>query len=238
MKESLELIKELREKTGAGVMDCKSALKRTGSLEEAIIYLESQDKGFKYAKKEAKEGMVAIHAGETKMSIIEVNCETDFAARSKEFSQCVLQLVQLVQKVDIASDKEAQKLISQAISVIGENIRIRRVETIEGGDMYGAYVHTGGQVGAVVALKIVTKIDFETEIGKNIAMQVVALSPKYLTVKEMIKETSSLVGEKEENDSVLYNQKYLKDPTKTVGEYLKENGVEVIRFVRYQVSKN
>ena len=229
MEVTFDLIKLLREKTGAGIMDCKKALIGAESFDNAIEYLEQNGKHIKSFKKDANEGIVHVCIGDKKAVIIEVNCETDFAARSIEFRSCVSLIAQkALELIKIEFDNFAKKILLQTSSIIGEKVQIKRMEILEGGD-YGSYVHMGSQVGVVVQFKSSLGWCVDEEVGKNIAMHIVAFNPKYLDSSEITNSKDALL------EDCLLEQKYLKDQTQTVLEYLNQKDIKIERFVRYQV---
>ncbi|MEA4822183.1 MAG: translation elongation factor Ts, partial [Erysipelotrichales bacterium] len=168
MAVTAELIKTLRERTGAGMMDCKKALDSSnGDIEAAIDWL--REKGIaKAAKKEgriAAEGLTAIAVKGNKASMVEVNVETDFASKNEKFQKLVVDIANTVvgsNSKDLESSLQAKigsisvaDAIVQAVSVIGEKITLRRVITLEktNQDVFGTYVHMGGKIGVIVTLK-------------------------------------------------------------------------------------
>ena len=182
-----ELVKDLREKTGAGMMDCKKALVEVeGNIEKAIEYL--REKGLAASAKKsgriAAEGAVATHLsddGQT-ASIAEVNCETDFVAKNENFQQFVKNVA-----ADVANGKVAElgDKVKEMIANIGENIVARRYETVKlaGSGKIGTYIHMGGKIGVIVAVHCSENIKNTPELDtlvKDLAMQIAAASPSYL----------------------------------------------------------
>lgn len=180
-------IKELREKTGAGMLDCKKALQECeGNQEQAIDWL--REKGIsKAAKKEgriAAEGICAIKENANKAVIVEVNSETDFVAKNEEFKNFVELVVDSILNSDVETMDEAMaltvdgetlqdKLVSLTAK-IGEKLTIRRFEVVnkESDEVFGSYLHLGGKIGALVICKGTTE-----EVAKDVAMQVAAMAP-------------------------------------------------------------
>jgi elongation factor Ts len=191
-----ELVKELREKTGAGMMDCKKALAEShGDIEKAIEHLRKQ--GIAAASKKvgrlASEGLVDIQIEGDKAVILEVNCETDFVAKNTEFqnflhgiSRHILKhrpakLEDLLQQVIDGSGKTVDTFTKEMIAKIGENISIRRFALLQlkTGEKFGTYLHMGNKIGTIVKVKgDSTKLT--SEILKDIAMHVAAAAPRFL----------------------------------------------------------
>lgn len=201
-----QLVKELREKTGAGMMDCKKALVEvSGDLEAAVDWLRK--KGLSAAEKKsgrvASEGLVAIYGQGNEAAIVELNAETDFVARNVDFQKLSLTTAEIAckQKVQNIDDLKnasypgegatVQGEITRLIAVIGENMNLRRVQYAHVNDgVIATYVHSAvspniGKIGVLVALE--SKADKEklAELGKKIAMHVAAASPQALTVEEV-----------------------------------------------------
>ncbi|MEG1291416.1 MAG: translation elongation factor Ts [Lachnospiraceae bacterium] len=200
------MVKELREITGAGMMDCKKALNETeGNIDEAVEYLRKngQAKAEKKAGRIAAEGLCAVVLKDDKTAaVVEVNSETDFVAKNEIFQEFVkAAAVQAVQSnaanmeefMEEAWNLETEKTVKEAlldkISVIGENLGIRRFEkvTAENGCVV-SYVHGGGKIGVIVEAETTAVTDTVKEALSNIAMQVAALSPKYVSSEEVSEE--------------------------------------------------
>jgi len=198
MEITASIVKELREKTGAGMMDCKKALKETdGDIEKAIDVL--REKGLSQASKKsnriAAEGLTAAAISEDgkKGVVVEVNIETDFAAKNAEFKNFVSSLADVVLekapadietlKATVLSDnKTVQDILTEKIAKIGENMSVRRfaIEKVTDGVVV-SYIHGGGKISVIVALESEGDKAVLTELGKDIAMQVAAMSPKYIS---------------------------------------------------------
>ena len=188
-------VKELRDRTGAGMLDCKKALEATeGNMDKAIDWL--REKGIsKAAKKEgriAAEGLCQIAVDGNKAVILEVNSETDFVAQNENFVNFVDYLANIILKNDFKSNEEVlefndggetvkDKLVA-LISKIGENINFRRFEKIETKDneVFGSYKHMGGRIGALVVLSDTTE-----DVAKDVAMHVAAMNPTAVTRSEV-----------------------------------------------------
>lgn len=200
------MVKELREQTGAGMTDCKKALSETdGNMEEAVEVLrkKGQAKAVKKESRIAAEGICAIVSdGDGKAAVVEVNSETDFVAKNETFQQFVKAVA--AQAVHSEADdvealleepwnEDTSKTVKEAlvdkIAVIGEKLSIRRfarVETNEG--CVATYVHGGGRIGVIVEAKTNVVNDAVKEALTNLAMQVAALSPKYVDVSDISEE--------------------------------------------------
>lgn len=200
------LVKELRERTGAGMMDCKKALVATeGDMEKAIDYLREKglSKAAKKAGRVAAEGAVVSYVSEDgKVGVIvEVNCETDFVGSNEDFKTLAASIAKHVAETNPADvetlldsqmdGKAVKDIVTEAIAKIGENISVRRFVRYESaeGKAY-SYIHAGGKIGVLVDMK-----GGDAELGKNIAMQVAAANPSYLNRTEV--PASELDHEKE-----------------------------------------
>ena len=194
-----QMVKELREQTGAGMMDCKNALTHTnGNMSEAIDYLREKGiaKAAKKADRIAAEGLCDVLFNGNEAVIYELNSETDFVAKNKQF----LDLIELVGTSILASDakdtesalvidvngKSLQTILTEATATIGEKITLRRVNRVLKSDDegFGAYKHMGGRIVVLNLLKVEN-----AELAKDIAMHVAANNPKYLDRSEVDQET-------------------------------------------------
>ncbi|MBU0650636.1 translation elongation factor Ts [bacterium] len=194
------IVKELRDKTNAGMMDCKKALQESGGdIEKAVEYLRKQgiSTAAKKAGREAKEGLVSaliINDGKTGL-IAEVNCETDFVARNENFKNLVDGLLEKLISaknsvysngsiVDEAFKTEIQQIVTEAIGKIGENIQLKRVEKFETQNgVIGSYIHLGGKIGVLVEAE--GDAENKDEILKDVSMQIAATSPICITREEV-----------------------------------------------------
>jgi elongation factor Ts len=201
------VVKELRERTGAGMMDCKKALAETnGDLEKAIEYL--REKGLAAAAKKsgriAAEGLVnAYIATDKKVGVlVEVNCETDFAAKNADFQQFVKDVaesvatkvptdIEALAKLALPSGKIVTEVVNGLVSTIGENINVRRFARFElkGAGIIDSYIHMGGKIGVLVECSA-TKADTASKpeflaLVKDLAMQVAAAKPEYIRRDEV-----------------------------------------------------
>ena len=271
------MVKELRERTGAGMMDCKKALTACdGDMEKSIDWL--REKGMaKAAKKNdriAAEGLTRAAVNGNTGVVFEVNSETDFVAKNEKF----LGLLDEIQGVLIenkptdldaalacaASEGTVADAVTTATATIGEKISLRRIAVVEKADdeFFGCYMHMGGKISALVTLK--GKAD--EAVAKNIAMQIASMAPQYVNRDEMpaevveherkvqteiVKNDEKLANKPEKvlagiiegkisknlKDLCLVEQEFFLDPNMKVAQYLKENGCDVVSFVRYAVGE-
>lgn len=193
-------VKELRERTGAGMLDCKKALEATdGNMENAIDWL--REKGIsKAAKKESRiaaEGLTEAQVDGNVAVLLEVNCETDFVAQNEDFKVLVSSIIKTLLKNDVKTMEEANSLIIDGgsetveeavvnfVAKIGEKISFRRFERIEKTDsqVFGIYSHMGGRITAVVVLDNTTE-----EVSRDVAMHVAAMNPTAVKRDEVPEE--------------------------------------------------
>ena len=216
-------VKELREMTGAGMMDCKKALTATeGDFDKAIEFL--REKGLATAEKKAgrvaAEGLVKVIVSDDKKKAVavEVNAETDFVAKNEKFQNFVKEVAQHVVTNDCANVDEflaspwggefatVQDALNDMISVIGEKLSIRRFEkyTNDGNTFYVSYIHAGGKIAVIVEFATDSKDAALVECGKNVAMQIAAMNPKYVAEKDVpadfIEHEKALLLEQAKND--------------------------------------
>ena len=198
------MVKELREMTGAGMMDCKKALAATdGDMDKAVEFL--REKGLAGAEKKAgriaAEGIVAtaLTEDEKKAVVVEVNAETDFVAKNAKFQAYVAQVAAqaltttaadmdtfMAEKWAADESLTVKEALSSQISIIGENMNIRRFkQVVEENGVVVSYIHAGGRIGVLVDVETSIVNDAVKEMGKNIAMQIAALNPKYTSRDEV-----------------------------------------------------
>lgn len=200
------MVKELREQTGAGMMDCKKALNETnGNMEEAVEVLRKngQAKAVKKEGRIAAEGICRIASkGDTVAAVVEVNSETDFVAKNETFQQFVEAVAEQAVNSDAAdmdafmeekwredSAKTVKEVLVDKIAVIGEKLSIRRFEKVEAAEgCVVSYVHGGGRIGVIVEAKTNVVNDAVKEALTNLAMQVAALNPKYVATADVSEE--------------------------------------------------
>lgn len=265
------MVKELREKSGAGMMDCKKALTETnGDMEKAVEFL--REKGLAAAAKKAgriaAEGLVMDYISEDGKvgALVEVNSETDFVAKNEDFrSYVALVAKQAAQtKADTLenflaeswiedNNQTVQDVLVDKISVIGENLSIRRFVKFEATDgVVVSYIHGGGRIGVLVELQSEKVNDAVVEAGKNLAMQVAAVNPQYVNEdeipadhiakeREILKQQALNEGKPEKivekmvegrlmktlKEVCLLDQAYVKDPDLTVKKYVDSIAKEV-----------
>jgi len=219
MQVTAQLVKELRDKTGAGMMDCKKALVATeGNIDLAVDWLREKGiaKAANKASRIAAEGICMVKTSGNKAIIFEVNCETDFVAKNNIFVDMVDKIANALLAGNagceecalevLVEGKPLKEFLLEQISAIGENVTFRRYEVInkEDSQQFGEYVHLGGKIAS---LSVLNKAEFET--AKDVAMHVAASNPKYLSqddiseeVKEHEKEvlTQQALNENAESD--------------------------------------
>lgn len=207
MAVTASMVKELREMTGAGMMDCKKALSATdGDFDKAIEFL--REKGLATAEKKAgriaAEGLVAttIKDGDKVAAIVEVNAETDFVAKNEVFQTFVKEVVEQAADTDAAdiaafkaekwaldTSMTVDEKLAAMIAKIGENMNIRRFEKIVSEDgIVVSYIHAAGKIGVLVEAKTESNDERVKEALKNVAMQVAALNPKYVSTDDVPEE--------------------------------------------------
>ena len=191
------MVKELREMTGAGMMDCKKALAATdGDMDKAVEFL--REKGLAGATKKAgriaAEGIVMtkVTADEKKAVVVEVNAETDFVAKNEKFQNYVSDVAEQALNTSAAdidaflAEKWAKDALSSQISIIGENMKIRRfAQLAEENGFVASYIHAGGKIGVLVDVETDVVNDAIKEMAKNVAMQAAALKPLYTNDSEV-----------------------------------------------------
>lgn len=204
-----QMVKELREKTGVGMMDCKNALQENdGDIEAAIDWLRTRGlaKAAKKAGRVAAEGLIGIVQGEGRAAIVELNAETDFVARNDQFQSLVSGVAAAALETDgtlaavtaaelPGAGKSVQTAITDAITTIGENMALRRsqVLTVETG-VVASYIHSAvtpglGRIGVIVALESTADKAGLSALGRQIAMHVAAANPVAVDVSDLDAET-------------------------------------------------
>ena len=223
------MVKELREMTGAGMMDCKKALAETdGNMDEAVEFLRKngQAKAEKKAGRIAAEGICRVITKDNKTAaVVEVNSETDFVAKNEKFQTYVEAVAEQALASDAAdmdafmeeawkadTTKTVKDVLVEQIAVIGENLKIRRFEKVSAENgMVVTYLHGGGRIGVLVAADTDVTNDAVKEALVNVAMQVAALAPKYVSRDEI--DADYIAHEKEillaqiKNDQRTYQQR-------------------------------
>ncbi|HDC8623952.1 TPA: elongation factor Ts [Staphylococcus aureus] len=197
---SAKLVKELREKTGAGMMDCKKALTETdGDIDKAIDYLREKGiaKAAKKADRIAAEGLVHVETKGNDAVIVEINSETDFVARNEGFQELVKEIanqvldtkaetVEALMETTLPNGKSVDEIIKEAISTIGEKLSVRRfaIRTKTDNDAFGAYLHMGGRIGVLTVVEGST----DEEAARDVAMHIAAINPKYVSSEQVSEE--------------------------------------------------
>ncbi|HDX1178095.1 TPA: elongation factor Ts [Pasteurella multocida] len=256
------LVKELRERTGAGMMECKKALvEANGDIELAIDNMRKsgQAKAAKKAGRVAAEGVILARIGAGFGVLVEMNCETDFVAKDAGFLSLANEVADyaLANKGVTIEALQAQFEEKRAtlVAKIGENMNIRRVQFLDG-DIVGSYLH-GAKIGVLVAGK-----NADEDLLKKIAMHVAASRPEFVKPEDVsadvvAKEREIQVAiamesgkpreiaekmvegrmKKFTGEVSLTGQPFVMDPSKSVGEFLKESGADVTNFVRFEVGE-
>ena len=258
------LVKELRERTGEGMMDCKKALEKAGGdIEKAIDDMRASGaiKAAKKAGNVAAEGAIAVKTDGKSAVLLEVNSQTDFLALQDDFKNVVAESIEeaFAQKLTdaaplIASREAAREAL---VAKCGENVNIRRLVRVEG-DVVGAYLH-GNKIGAAVVLK-----GGDVDLAKNIAMHVAASNPEFLLPSEVSAEAierekgvflqlnADKIAGKPENivenmikgriskflaEASLVEQAFVMNPEVKVGELAKKAGAEIVSFTYFKVGE-
>ena len=251
---SASMVKELRETTGAGMLDCKKALEESnGNMEEAITWLREKgiSKAAKKSSRIAAEGLALAKVKGNKAIILELNSETDFVAKNEEFKNLINIIADTVLDSDATTVEEASKLtvdgktieelIVEKISTIGEKLSFRRFEVIEKKDseVFGTYSHMGGKI---VALTLLTSNE---EVAKDVAMQVAAMHPLYLNREvvpsEVVEKERTILKETAVNEGLAENKidmivngrlnKYFEEVCLVDQGFIKENKTKVSKYV-------
>lgn len=205
MAVTAQMVKELREMTGAGMMDCKKALVEVdGDMDKAVEILREKglSKAAKKAGRVAAEGLVRLAFGEgnKEAAVVEVNSETDFVAKNPEFIGFVEDLSELALKqdnpsmeafmaLDYKGEGSVQDVLTAKIAKIGENMNIRRFKKMATeGVVYQGYVHSNGKIAVLVGLKTDATAEETEVVGKDVAMQVASMNPKFVNDAEVDQE--------------------------------------------------
>lgn len=253
---SASMVKELRELTGAGMLDCKKALEATdGNLDKASEWLREKgiSKAAKKADRIAAEGLVNILIEGNKAVIIEVNSETDFVAKNEEFKDLINTISNLLLNSDVKTVEDALKLstvdgtledtITNKIAKIGEKLSFRRFEILNKSDneSFGSYIHMGGKIAVLVILE-----GANGEVAKDVSMHAAAMRPKYLDISSVPSE--DLEHEREIQKQIAINEgkpadiaekmvegrikKYYKEVCLTEQPFVKNDDVSVSEYVK------
>ena len=249
------MVKELRELTGAGMLDCKKALTETnGNMEEAVTWL--REKGIsKAAKKQtriAAEGLALAKVEGNKAVIVEVNSETDFVAKNPEFTGLVNDIATAILGSNVSTVEEANKLevngtsienmIVEKTATIGEKLSFRRFELVEKQDnqVFGTYSHMGGKIVTLAVLE-----GTDAEVAKDVAMQIAAMRPLYLdkdsVPSERVEKERAILTEQAENEGLDANKlpmivngrlnKFYEEVCLLDQGFVKENKMKVSKYV-------
>ena len=265
-------VKDLREKTGAGMMDCKKVLTETdGDMEKAIELLRERGiaKAAKKSDRIAAEGLVDAYVSEDgKVGVVvEVNAETDFVAKNDEFKNFVKDVAKQIAKTNpssvedllnaksiVETDKTVNEVLTNKIATIGENMSIRRFARYESNGLVAKYIHGEGKIGVLVELE-----NGETELAKDICMQIAAAKPEFLDREsvpaervekemEILKAQAMNEGKPAEiaekmvqgrigkfyGEICLVEQDFVKNPDMKVKQLLESKGAKAIRFARFE----
>jgi len=263
---SASLVKELREKTGLGLMDCKKALEDTnGDLDLAVEELRKTSgiKASKKSSRSAADGLIGIKSLQGKSFMVEINCETDFVARDDSFNSFMQEVLEIVSS---NRDKSLEELLEEGIEEkreklvqkLGENIVVRRIAaSVDNADSSGVYLHSNNKIGTIISLKEGTE-----ELAKDIAMHAaatdpMAISPSDISQDVIDKEREIYVAQSEESgkpaeivekmiegkirkflsEVSLTEQEFVKDPTIKINDLLKNNNASIVGFTRFEVGE-
>ncbi len=253
------MVKELRELTGAGMLDCKKALTETnGDIDEAVTWLREKgiSKALKKQTRIAAEGLAMAIVDGNKAAIVEVNSETDFVAKNPEFTSLVESIAKTILSSDVKSLEDAnaleidgtsiEELITQKTATIGEKLSFRRFEVVSKKDteVFGVYSHMGGKIVALTVLE-----GNDEEVAKDVAMQIAAMKPLYLdkdsVPEDKVEKERQILTEQAENEGLDSNKlpmivngrlnKFYEEVCLLDQGFVKENKMKVSKYVE---SKN
>ena len=263
---SASLVKELRDRTGLGMMECKKALVAAGGDVNAAIEEMRKNSGMKAAKKAgrtAAEGVAAVKIADDGSYglVVEVNSETDFAARDENYLAFVGQVAAKAfaeKQTDVTAlmDGELSTAREALVQKIGENIGVRRINILSSDNgVVGSYVHSNNRIAVLVSLK-----GGDAELAKDVAMHIAAVNPQVVRAEDMpaelvekekdiIKAQPDMEGKPEAivekmmggrinkflKENSLLDQSFVKNPEVTIAQLVKDGGAEVVTFVRYEV---
>ena len=263
---SASLVKELREKTGLGLMDCKKALQASnGDIELAIEELRKTSglKASKKSSRSAAEGIIGAISENGKVCMVEVNCETDFVARDNSFKDFLKETVNEVAANPNASLEELlenglEERRERLVQKLGENIVVRRISrSVDGANSTGLYIHSNNKIGSIISLE-----GGNEETAKDIAMHIaasdpLAISPADIPEEVILKEKEIFKAQSEDSgkpveivekmiegkikkylaEVSLTEQDFVKDPNKKISDLLKENNARILSFTRFEVGE-
>lgn len=257
-KVSAALVKELRDATGIAMLKCHKALtEASGDIAKAreILRQSGEKDAAKKSDRTTGEGVIAIQTTDKKGALVQLFCETDFVARGDDFLKLADDIVSLaLTKGAEAAKTESTELVQASIQKIGENIQLGEIAVLEAA-IVASYQHSNKKIGVLVALK-----SGSVEIGRDLAMQVAAMNPSYLTPEDVPaadvgKEKEFQKAELEKSDKpkaivrkilegklrkfreklALTTQPFVKDSQKTITQFLEENSAEIEKFVRLAI---
>tara|TARA_B110000008_G_scaffold244613_1_gene254390 strand:+ start:32 stop:889 length:858 start_codon:yes stop_codon:yes gene_type:complete len=266
MSISASQVKELREMSGVGMMECKKALVETnGDLQQALDLLRANSslKAEKKASRVAADGAVKVAESSSYVSLVEINSETDFAAKDSQFKDFISSVadhlasnhIDSIDELNEVFDSQRQTLIQS----IGENIQLRRLSTfnVPDGGSIGSYIHSDGRLAALVSLNVNNQ-----ELAKDLAMHVSATNPSCLTSDDMdleilAREKAIYVAQANESgkdaaimekmvegkvkrfvsEVTLVSQAFVKNPDQSIQQLLDDNNAFIIDFVRFKVGE-
>jgi elongation factor Ts len=264
----MELLKDLRDKTGAGMVDCKNALEEAnGDLEKAVEILRKKGiaKAAKRGDRETKEGVIKIFVSDDqkKAYILEISAETDFVVRSEKFQSFTDQVMTAMKENELKNLNElleyklgewsVKETLENLSGVIGEKMEIKGADSLSSDGIVAGYSHMNGRIGVLVAID-----KDDPELARELAMQIAAASPRYISPedvvpeelekeKEIYREQLKMEGKPEEmiekimggkvnkfyDEVCLLKQECIKDDKKKVESIL--NGAKVLKFIRYSL---
>lgn len=275
IKVDINLLKELRAATGVGFNDCRTALiEANNDFDKAleILKVKGLSKAMAKVNNEATEGVTKILIDKNRAVIVELNCQTDFVANNLEFNNVVNRIAvtllksEVIATVDqalelaISKTEKIKDLITNAITKLGENIVLKRFQVVEKADdeIFGSYVHTG----AVSAGLVVLSGTKDQEVARNIAMQLVAMKPKFIDVSdidEAVRAKELVIAQEQVKDVdkpqeilekmvqgkvnkalaelTITSQTYIKEPSLTIKQYLDKNNAKIKSMIRYEVGE-
>ena len=280
-----EMIKALREKTGAGMMDCKRALESTGGkMDAAIEYLRKKGAAVaqKRADRSAKEGMIVTRIGENAKTgvVVEVNCETDFVGRSDDFVNFAQAVAETIEKhrpaslealasLSTTAGKKVSEVMNDLLAKVGEKIDIRRFQVLESPKgVVSSYTHMGSKIGVLVEFEELPADQAGASAGRDVAMQIAAMNPlvisrdqveKSLVERELdiyrtqaknegkpaqiVDKIATGKLEKFYQEACLAEQTFIKDPGKTIKDYLQDvagksgKPITIVKFYRFHLGE-
>lgn len=253
IKITAELVKELRDRTGVSVMQCKNALEEAeGDMEKALIVLKKKSSSIamKKADRNAIDGMIIVKESNNKALLLVLHSETDFVAKNSDFVNLANKLIDIAIREGVEEMKsKSQEIINEVVQKVGEKIELGRVEEVTG-SIIGSYIHNN-KSAVVVSLSSGTK-----ELARDIAMHIAAMKPTYTTSEEITEEDKKKVievfekevGESDKSEEIkkkmltgkistyfkeqtLMDQMFIKNPEVTIETLLKNNNAKLVSFI-------